>query len=310
MLLKTVLVQLYVKHENLELVLIDDASPDNSFQVAKSYIFNNNFQDKTVFVQHEKNKGLSGARNTGILKSTGDYIFFLDSDDSLTSLTVISELMITIINGNQPDLIVARYQTLIANNIVEVSPNIQGFTYSKYDTYKFFTTKKIPWSACGRLIKRDFLLENKLFFVEDIYSEDLLWSFNLFMQARWVVLSPVIAFDYIRRDNSIMSHINKKHILDINFIISQMYKSYQELPNSYHKVTAIFIERIRRLALNYLIRSDLKDQEFVLEELTHLKNINLPLFATGKIRFFKQNLLLRLPSKYIKNYLSWKWRYK
>lgn len=296
------------EYDDLELVVVDDASSDNSFQVVEDYIFTNGFQEKTVFVRHEKNKGLSGARNTGILKATGDYIFFLDSDDSLTSSTIISELIDSIPNGGQPDLVVGRYQTLIANQIVEVTPNIEGSKFNKHDAYRVLTTKKLPWSACGRLIKREFLLENQLFFVEGIYSEDLLWSFYLFQQAKYVIFSNVITFNYIRRDDSIMSAINKKHVVDINFIIGEMYKSYQEISDLQCKETAVFIERTRRLALNYLFKFNLKDQKFILEQLTHLKRIYLPLLSTGKIRFFKQNLLLRFPVKFIDNYLSWKWR--
>ena len=63
-------------YQNIEVILVDDGSPDNSGKLCDEYVTN-----QRVKVIHQKNMGLSGARNTGIENSTGDYLMFIDSDD-------------------------------------------------------------------------------------------------------------------------------------------------------------------------------------------------------------------------------------
>lgn len=88
---KSVIEQSYT---NLEIFLVDDGSPDNSGAIADSLAKN----DKRIKVIHQKNKGLSGARNTGIKQATGEWIMFVDSDDFIDSDMVKTMLNIAIKN--------------------------------------------------------------------------------------------------------------------------------------------------------------------------------------------------------------------
>ncbi len=65
-------------YDNFEVIIVDDCSPDNSGEIARSFIERD---DRFFYVKHEKNQGVSAARNTGIERATGDYILFLDPDD-------------------------------------------------------------------------------------------------------------------------------------------------------------------------------------------------------------------------------------
>ena len=65
-------------YDNFEVIIVDDCSPDNSGLIARSFV---NRDDRFVYVKHDKNQGVSAARNTGIGRATGDYILFLDPDD-------------------------------------------------------------------------------------------------------------------------------------------------------------------------------------------------------------------------------------
>ena len=65
-------------YDNFEVIIVDDCSPDNSCEIAKSFM---NRDDRFTYIRHEKNQGVSAARNTGIEHATGDYILFLDPDD-------------------------------------------------------------------------------------------------------------------------------------------------------------------------------------------------------------------------------------
>ena len=67
-------------YKNIEIILVDDGSPDNCGKICDNYAL----KDKRIKVIHEKNGGLSFARNTGLNIATGEYVYFLDSDDYLT----------------------------------------------------------------------------------------------------------------------------------------------------------------------------------------------------------------------------------
>ena len=64
-------------YKNIEVICVDDGSPDNSIDILREY----RAKDDRVTIIRQKNKGLSGARNTGIKNATGKYIMFIDSDD-------------------------------------------------------------------------------------------------------------------------------------------------------------------------------------------------------------------------------------
>ena len=71
-------------YENIEIICINDGSPDESEKIVADYMKN----DSRIVLINQKNQGLSGARNTGIENAKGEYIMFLDSDDWIDPETV------------------------------------------------------------------------------------------------------------------------------------------------------------------------------------------------------------------------------
>ena len=71
-------------YKDYEVILVDDCGQDNSIGLAKDYL-EKNFPANSHIITHDCNKGLSAARNTGILAATGEFIYFLDSDDAITN---------------------------------------------------------------------------------------------------------------------------------------------------------------------------------------------------------------------------------
>lgn len=75
-------------YEDIECICVNDGTPDNSFEVVKRFVAEHGSENKKIsfiLVEHDQNKGLSEARNIGIRQASGDYVFFLDSDDALPS---------------------------------------------------------------------------------------------------------------------------------------------------------------------------------------------------------------------------------
>ena len=84
-------------YDNIEIVLVDDCSTDNSAEIAKEYA--QKYTERCRFVQREKNGGASAARNTGIENSTGEWLTFVDSDDWVTE-NYVTVMMEVAVNGN------------------------------------------------------------------------------------------------------------------------------------------------------------------------------------------------------------------
>ena len=110
-------------YPNIEVILIDDASPDKSIDIAKEFINTYKYSNIFKIIIHEQNRGLSAARNTGIKNSTGDYLYFLDSDDELYDKNAIS-----ILAENAAET----HADVVIGNYMGVKPN--SCYKSKYNT--------------------------------------------------------------------------------------------------------------------------------------------------------------------------------
>lgn len=162
----------------LECLVVDDASPDTSMERARAFIDNCGARVEWRVLTHERNKGLSEARNTGISAATGDYLYFLDSDDEITpdciaGLAAMAERHpgVDIVQGN---LVVTdvRYRCYDIRQY-----NFPEFT-EDYDWILHHMLTDIPVMACGRLIRRRWLVDNGLTFMPGILHEDEYWRYQ------------------------------------------------------------------------------------------------------------------------------------
>ena len=135
-------------YRNLEVILIDDGSPDNCPMICDQY----QQQDIRIIVIHQANTGLSGARNTGISKATGQYITFIDSDDYIHP-NYIEQLYITITKSHKK-IAACSYSYLpdqLSNNLIE-----EFICYNSYEAIKeILLERDFQTSAWGKLYSLD-----------------------------------------------------------------------------------------------------------------------------------------------------------
>ena len=115
-------------YKNLEIILIDDGSTDNSFNICKKY----QKEDERIKLFHKENGGVSSARNYGIKKATGEYICFCDSDDyySLEALTIMTD---TIRDSNADLCCFGRYGGSFENKYISKRENpLELLNYLSY----------------------------------------------------------------------------------------------------------------------------------------------------------------------------------
>lgn len=188
----------------MECIIVDDCSPDRSCDIVSdilsSYTGNISFR----ILHHDKNGGLSAARNTGIREAKGKYIYFLDSDDYIIP-ECIEVLWNTAQKYSKADFIQAG--TIVdfdMQNIEKMqdlpcySDDIIWIRTKYYDYTSFFVT------AWNRLIRRDFILQNNLYFKEGIYHEDVHWLLYALKYVQSVAFCKKNTYYYNVRPGSIM----------------------------------------------------------------------------------------------------------
>lgn len=199
-------------HDSVECIIVDDCATDSSMEAVEKCL--SGYEGKISFkiIHHDQNRGLSAARNTGIHAAAGDYLLFLDSDDTLLpdALNHLSEIAIKYPQAQ-----------IVQGNIKCTSTNgIEKYLTITKDTLPDFINGKnvpnkailnsLPATAWGKLVKRQFVIDNDLYFVEGIYHEDEMWRV---MASRHVTaiaccFSPIYLYR-VENTNSIMNKKDK-----------------------------------------------------------------------------------------------------
>lgn len=170
--------------EDVECILVDDCGQDNSLEIAEKMIADYRGPIRFSILHHKHNKGLSGARNTGIRAAQGDYLYFLDSDDCLTPDCLETFLKIT---ERYPDVDMVQGATVSTHEISkslslsELKQNLQTDIIRDRKLIKklILDFSVSPVTAWNKLVRRELILQNQIFFKEGIIHEDNLWTFWL-----------------------------------------------------------------------------------------------------------------------------------
>lgn len=208
-------------YPNIEVIVVDDCSPDSSIEIAKEII--NAYDTTSRIVTHEQNRGLSAARNSGIDASTGDAIYFIDSDDELYDKSVISHL-VQKMQCTGADIVAGNYQWVYNDNgrIVSTRYIQEKIFTGKNEIINSFCNGDIPITAWNKLIKKEFITRNSLFFKEGILHEDELWTFNTALTATRIVLTGMTTYNYYIQENSIMSKKDIRHLHSLIEVYREM----------------------------------------------------------------------------------------
>ena len=204
---------------DFEVICVNDGATDNSAAILEHYEEN----DKRIKVITQSNAGLSAARNTGLRVASGEYILFLDSDDWIepNTLQILSE------NLNGEDLLCFNGRRYIeGRNQYEESDNLQceeeitGWDY--YCRHALEHRNFAFVCVVLRCYRRQYLVDNNLWFKEGIYHEDNLFTPYACYYAQKVKVISDVLYDYRVRESSIMTTRSLKHWKDIIGIANEL----------------------------------------------------------------------------------------
>ena len=162
----------------MECLIVDDCGIDNSIAKSENYISRYDGDIEFRILHHDHNRGLSAARNTGMEAATGDYIYFLDSDDTILPETI--DEMANVVDKYPLVEMVQAGMACMNGQVVE--DFIQRDLPTYIDDAKWIVENmfiNLPVSSCNRLLKRMFLIENNVAFHEGIIHEDVPYCFLL-----------------------------------------------------------------------------------------------------------------------------------
>lgn len=288
-------------YQNIDIILVDDCGTDNSMDIANQVIQNHPNGKNVKVITHEFNRGLSGARNTGIKKAEGDYIYFLDSDDEI-SLNCI-ELLIEPALKYKTDFVIGDYESIGSRPCSIILKLATGNIFTNEEILEHFRNSNWYLMAWNKLINKNFLINKDLYFEEGIIHEDDLWSFKLACEASSMSIVCSKTYKYYFRDNSIMSQVNLKscnsRIQIIEFINNYILK-FNRLSNNatvYNIVEIIKINTFISLAKsNYYSKKQLYNIYIYLRKNTYLSPCERYYKFGFFIRRYLRDLHYLLPS--------------
>ena len=194
--------------KNLEIICINDGSPDNSLKIIEQY----RRKDKRIRVINQKNEGLAGARNTGINNANGEFVFFLDSDDWLP-LDAIEKLYGKMKDENADIVIGGRCTITLKNNYLFLPNNYnKNLNFEEY-IIKSFKDESFRPAAWGKLYKTKIIKRYSLYFPKGLLYEDLLFVMKYLYYSNKIVILEESIYNYrYDRKDSIVNTLSIKDI--------------------------------------------------------------------------------------------------
>lgn len=219
-------------YESMELILVDDGSPDKCPEICDEYAKSN----PQVKVVHKPNGGLSSARNAGIKVASGEYIIFMDSDDQWIDgkLKPLMEQLL----ANDMDMTFFGTLGLHSNGSIMQKKDGQFFcaNYRKIkvkDLYPIMISEgDLHEGASALALKKEFIIRNNLWFKDRIIGEDTEWMFRALRCTDEVAISNIRLYLYtVGRPGSITKTGSTKSVIDTLSTIQSSIDFYKQFPN-------------------------------------------------------------------------------
>ena len=213
-------------YKDIELVFVDDGSPDTSGHIADE--LSKEYAQFCIKVIHQTNGGASSARNAGVKVATGDYLLFVDADDFLRQDDSIERIIAYAERKNRPDVIGFNicYYYPSSNKYsywVEYPESITNAPNKESLVQELVKSGTLPVSPCGKMIRRSVYEKFKIEFLEGTIGEDIPWTIQLF--DRMTSICYMNEYHYCYRQEvatSVTGCFSEKKFLDLVAIIENI----------------------------------------------------------------------------------------
>jgi len=307
-----------ISKSEYEIIVINDGSTDNSYTLAQKYAD----RYKNIILLSQKNRGISVTRNNGLKIAKGKYVYFIDSDDSIAPNVLKS----IIHNLETHNLEILSFNLLKINGLSDIENlekgNIQPELSKVTDGITYLAQRGFNASVCWFFIKRSFLNDLKIKFVEGRMLEDILFNAIIFTKAKKIAHLPLNVYYYLIHQESIMRNTSAKHykklindyefvLIELNLIINNLHYDDQNIKSKCIKG----MKNLQGVFLNFLFirimrsNSSIKYINGVIQRLKSvdlypirpfsksIKNKMMLVVINNKILFYPLIMIYRLLSK-------------
>ena len=181
--------------QDFEVIIVNDCSPDNSRAIAESYV--EKFDGRLKLFDNEQNSGPSATRNNGLRHATGEYIFFMDSDDLIVAYALeelynyAKQFDVDFINCSANYELLEDGKELVFKRWIVKAVHAITLETNKNRIVDLVIRRKTTWAPWRKFCRRNFLLENEIFFLENFsFHEDKFWSYAIFLCAEKILQLP------------------------------------------------------------------------------------------------------------------------
>ena len=228
-------------YENLQIILVDDGSPDNCGKICDEYAK----KDHRIEVIHKSNGGLSDARNKGLEIAKGEYIGFIDSDDYIES--DMYEVLYNLLKQYNADVSICNFYTVSQGKIAIKNAENGIKEYNRIEILKeVLLDNNIQSYAWNKLYKKELFDEIK-YPVGKKY-EDIGTTFYLLEKCNKVVVTGKPEYYYINRQDSIVNNVTETTITDYIELIMQRYDYIEENIKELSSYNKDYLKRILKTA--------------------------------------------------------------
>ena len=268
-------------YKNLEIILVDDGSTDNSGIICDELAK----KDERIKVIHQKNMGMASARLTGFLKSSGRVIGFVDSDDYIES--DMYEIMLTGMQNTNAEIVFCGYNSITGSRNDKRNFSESDKILDKDTALKYLANDEIKSFMCNKIYKKDILFDTD-FYIGKL-MEDFLCMTDIFNRCKIIFYCNAAFYNYVRRENSIMGQ--KKNMFEYWKACNFRLEWYR---NNCPEYSFLALNRVVRVALTCFENRNLNIEQkniikkFLKENIMKiLKNTKLNIHKKLKVLYFE-----------------------
>ncbi len=301
-------------YQNLEVILTNDFTPDKSAQIVENFISKNKLSNWKL-IHLERNSGLSVVRNNGLENAKGKYIYFLDSDDELYPDTI--SRLVNLAEKTNADLTMGEVLgiRLPSKEQIDIFPihEKRDLIEGNSEVFKAFVNGGFPVSSWNKLIKRNFLVKNHLWFTAGLFAQDALHSFEMALHLESIAFLREKTYKYFLHANSVIHNRNKVHFDNWITIAQKVDQHYREEENPERKklILQYLVDfKSMTLQMNWKAQKNEDLWKRSYSEYRKLKSLTLKDYLSKKFtkELKKKNLFISLPVNL--GYRFFKWRYE
>ena len=240
-------------YQELEIILVDDGSTDSSGIICNQYAE----KDKRIKVIHQENRGQSCARNVGLKLATGNFITFVDSDDTIE--INMFEKLIEIENKTGCDLVICGHRTVQEGE--ELKHTNETFYTELLDINALWEEVfgKLNNAVWNKLYKKE-LLKGVYFPLELAHGEDLIFNLKYLEQCEFGAINRQPYYNYLKREDSVTtSSFSEKKLLEIVSKDKALEIVKRSMPSQIENAMK-YCFRARMNVMRGILKADLEDQ--------------------------------------------------